>query len=138
MNKIFQRVGTLAVAMAVILPAIPALASAPTFSVAAPNSGQSPDIFREQVQIYNSHFIDELVHAKTVQVVPFDRAWSDPGDLQKAFDAVEISDQSIHLLREGLKANPAAAKLLAEHKIVLNTVVDIVPTGTDLVQIYVE
>ena len=138
MNIIIQRMGILAIAMAVALPAVTALASTPDFSLAAPIEGQAVDMFRQQIQTYNSNDIADLLKAKTVQVVKFDTAWRDSGDAQKAFDAVSKSDQSIHLLREGLKANPEAAKLLAENKVVLDTVIDIVPSANGTVQLYVQ
>lgn len=138
MNIIIQRMGIIAIAAAVALPAVPALAATPAFSVAPPNEGQAIDMFRQQIQTYNSGDIADLLKAKTVQVVKFDTAWSDSGDAQKAFNAVSKSDQSIHLLREGLKANPEAAKLLAENKVVLDTVIDIVPSANGTVQLYVQ
>lgn len=138
MNIIIQRMGILAIAAAVALPAVSAFAATPAFSVAAPNQGQAIDMFRQQIQTYNSNDIGDLLKAKTVQVVKFNSAWSDGGDAQKAFDAVSESDQAIHLLREGLKANPEAAKLLAENKVVLDTVIDIVPGANGTVQLYVQ
>ncbi len=138
MNIIIQRMGILAIAAAVALPAVPALAATPAFSLAAPNEGQAIDMFRQQIQTYNSNDIGDLLKAKTVQVVRFDTAWSDSGDAQKAFNAVSKSDQAIHLLREGLKANPEAAKLLAENKVVLDTVIDIVPSANGAVQLYIQ
>ena len=63
--------------------------------------------------------------------------WADGGDAGKAFDAVNASDQSIHLLREALKADPAAMKLLAQNHIAVDQVIDIAPTGNGAVQLYI-
>jgi len=137
MNKILKSLGTAAVATAVILLAAPAFASAPAFSLAKPNSGMSVDSFDPQVQVFNRQNIADLLHARSVSVVKFDTAWNDGGDAGKAFDAVNASDQSIHLLREALKADPAAMRLLAQNHIAIDQVIDIAPTGDGSVQLYV-
>jgi hypothetical protein len=127
----------LAATAAAILIAAPAFASAPAFSLAAPNSGMSVDSFDPQVQVFNRQDIADLLHARSVSVVKFDTAWNDGGDATKAFDAVNDSDQSIHLLREALKADPAAMRLLAQNHIAVNQVIDIAPTGNGAVQLYI-
>jgi hypothetical protein len=127
----------LTAAAATILLALPAFASAPAFSLAKPNSGISVDSFDPQVQVFNRQDIADLLHARSVSVVKFDTAWNDGGDAGKAFDAVNASDQSIHLLREALKADPAAMRLLARNHIAVNQVIDIAPTGNGTVQLYV-
>ncbi len=71
-------------------------------------------------------------------MVKFDTAWNDGGDASKAFNAVDASDQSIHLLREALKADPAAMKLLAQNHIAVDQVIDIAPTGNGAVQLQYE
>jgi len=134
MNKALT---ALAATAAAILIAVPAFASAPAFSLAKPNSGMSIDSFDPQVQVFNRQDIADLLHARSVSVVKFDTAWNDGGDATKAFDAVNDSDQSIHLLREALKADPAAMQLLARNHIAVNQVIDIAPTGNGTVQLYV-
>ena len=137
MNTILKGLGATAVTAAVILVAVPAFASTPAFSSAKAGSGMSVDSFDPQVQIFNRADIADLLHARSVSVVRFDTAWTDGGDAAKAFDAVNASDQSIHLLREALKADPAAMKLLARNHIAVNQVIDIAPTGNGTVQIYI-
>lgn len=137
MNTILKGLGATAVTAAVILAAVPAFASAPAFSLAKPNSGVSVDSFDPQVQVFNRHEIADLLRARTVSVVKFDTAWNDSGDASKAFDAVDASDQSIHLLREALKADPAAMKLLAQNHIAIDQVIDIAPAGNGSVQLYI-
>ena len=127
----------LAATAAAILIAAPAFASAPAFSLARPNSGMPVDSFDPQVQVFNRQDIADLLHARSVSVVKFDTAWNDGGDATKAFDAVNDSDQSIHLLREALKADPAAMRLLAQNHIAVNQVIDIAPTGNGAVQLYI-
>jgi hypothetical protein len=129
--------GATAAAAAILLIAAPAFASAPAFSLASPNTGMSVDSFDQQVQVYNRQNIADLLHAKTVSVVKFDNAWNDGGDAEKAFDAVNNSDQSIHLLREALKADPAAMRLLARNHVAVDQVIDIAPTGSGSVQLYI-
>lgn len=136
-GNILKGLGATAVTTAVILMAVPAFASTPTFSLAKPWSGMSVDSFDPQVQVFNRADITDLLRAKTVSVVKFDSAWNDGGDATKAFDAVNNSDQSIHLLREALKADPAAMKLLARNHIAVDQVIDIAPTGNGAVQLYV-
>ena len=137
MNNILKGVALAAVSVSVVSLVLPAFASTPKFVNAAPGSGIAVDSFDPQVQNFNRADIGDLLRAKTVSVVRFDAAWTDGDDVGKAFDAVSNSDQSIHLLREGLMSNPAAVKLLAEHHIAINSVVDIVPIGNGAVQLYV-
>ncbi len=127
----------LAATAAAILIAAPAFASSPAFSLARPDSGMSVDSFDPQIQVFNRQNIADLLHARSVSVVKFDTAWNDGGDASKAFDALNASDQSIHLLREALKADPAAMQLLARNHIAVNQVIDIAPTGNGSVQLYV-
>jgi hypothetical protein len=138
MNNVLKGMGATAVTAAIILgAAAPALASTPAFVLAKPNSGISVDSFDPQVQVFNRADIADLLRAKSVSVVRFDTAWNDGGDASKAFDAVDASDQSIHLLREALKSDPAAMKLLARNHIAVNQVIDIAPTGNGSVQLYI-
>lgn len=137
MNNALKGLGATAMTAAIILAVAPALASTPAFSTAKPGAGMSVDSFDPQVQIFNRANIADLVQAKSVSVVKFDTAWTDGGDATKAFDAVNSSDQSIHLLREALKADPAAMRLLAANHIAVDQVIDIAPTGNGSVQLYV-
>lgn len=137
MNKTLKGVGATAAAAVLLMAAAPAFASAPAFSLAKPNSGMSVDSFDPQIQVFNRQDIADLLGAKSVSVVKFDTAWSDGGDSEKAFDALNASDQSIHLLREALKADPAAMHLLARNHIAVNQVIDIAPTGNGSVQLYI-
>jgi hypothetical protein len=138
MNNVLKGLGTTAITAAVILTAAaPALASASAFSLAKPNSGMSVDSFDPQVQVFNQREVADLLGARRVSVVKFDTAWNDGGDASKAFDAVNASDQSIHLLREALKSDPAAMKLLAANHIAVDQVIDIATTGNGSVQLYI-
>lgn len=137
MNNALKGLRVTAVTAAIVLMAAPAFASAPAFQLARPNSGMSVDSFDPQVQVFNRQNIADLLHARSVSVVKFDTAWNDGGDAGKAFDAVNDSDQSIHLLREALKADPAAMKLLARNHIAVDQVIDIAPTGNGAVQLYI-
>lgn len=136
MNRALNVLGTTAVTAAVILTAMPAFASTTAFNTAKAGSGMAVDDFRQQVKIFNRSDIADLLQARNVSVLRIDTAWTDGGDASKAFKAVEASDQSIHLLREALKADPAAMRLLAANHIAVDQVVDVVPTGNGSVQIY--
>lgn len=137
MNNTLKNVAATTAAAAILLAALPAFASTPAFSLAKPNSGMSVDNFDQQVQIFNRQNVADLLHARSVSVVKFDTAWNDGGDAGKAFDALNASDQSIHLLREALKADPAAMKLLARNHVAVDQVIDIAPTGNGSVQLYI-
>ncbi|WP_156342783.1 hypothetical protein [Devosia sp. A16] len=137
MNNTLKNVAATTAAAAIVLAALPAFASTPAFSLAKPNSGMSVDSFDQQVQVFNRQNVADLLHARSVSVVKFDTAWNDGGDAGKAFDALNASDQSIHLLREALKADPAAMKLLARNHVAVDQVIDIAPTGNGSVQLYI-
>jgi hypothetical protein len=104
---------------------------------AKPWSGMAIDTFRPDVRTFNRADVGDLLRARTVSVLKLDTAWNDTSDAGKAFGAVNRSDQAIHLLREALKANPMASKLLAQNHININTVVDITAVGHGQVQLYV-
>ena len=137
MNGVFNIIGATAITAAAILSAAPAFASSPTFDTAKAGSGMSVDSFDQQVRIFNRTDIADLLQATSVSVLRLDTAWTDGKDASKAFNAVQDSDQSIHLLREALKADPAAMQLLARNHIAVDEVVDIAPTGNGAVQVYV-
>lgn len=124
------------VALALAMSAGSAFASA-TFTTAAPGNGMSMDDFQQQVAVYNAKDINELVDAKTVTVIKYDTAWTDSKDMGKAVNILTDDAQSIGLLREGLKANPQAVKLLEDNHIAINDVVDIVSDGAGNVSVYV-
>lgn len=130
--------GSAALVLALAAIAAPAFASTgPVFATAKPGSGMSVDSFRPDVESFDRAEIGDLVNARSVAVLNVDSAWSDGGDALKAFNAVNRSDQAIHLLREHLKADPAAMRLLAANHIDVNRVVDITMTGNGAVQLYV-
>lgn len=138
MNTFVKAVGTTALTLALAALAAPAFAStAPVFTRAAPGDGMSVDDFRPDVAGFNRAEIGDLLHARSVAVLNVQSAWTDGGDALKAFNAVNNSDQAIHLLREHLKANPAAMRLLAANHIDVNRVVDIAGNGSGAVQLYV-
>lgn len=138
MNILLKAVGATAVTLSLATIAAPALASTgPTFETAKSWSGMSVNSFRPDVRIFNKAEIGELLHARSVSVVKIGSAWNDGADAGKAFNAVNHADQAIHLLREALKDNPAAARLLAANHIDINAVVDITDTGNGNVQLYV-
>lgn len=137
MNGAFNIVGATALTAAIVLAAAPALASTPAFSTVRAGGGMAVDSFDQQVRIFNRAEIADLLQARSVSVLRIDTAWNDGGDASKAFSAVEDSAQSIHLLREALKADPAAMKLLARNHVAVDRVVDIAPAGNGMVQIYI-
>lgn len=138
MNILIKTAAPAAVALMLAAIAAPALAATgPTFSAARPWSGMSIDSFGPDVAIFNKAEIGELLNAKSVSVVRLDSAWNDGDDASTAFEAVGNSDQAINLLREALKANPMAERLLARNHVNINTVVDISDLGNGKVQLYV-
>ena len=126
-----------ALAVLALVGATGAAFAAPVFSVAAPGTGMPIDEFESQLAAYNAADVTDLVAAKTVSVVKYDTAWTKGTDMSKSVELLTGDTQTINLLREGIKANPAASKLLADHKIVVNDVVDIVSNGAGGVTIYV-
>lgn len=111
--------------------------AAPTFSNAAPGLGMAMNDFTTQLGAFNKADVTDLVNAKTVAVLKYDTAWNGQKGASKSIDLLTEDSQSIGLLRAALKADPAAAKLLAEHKIDIKDVVDIVSDGHGAVQLYV-
>ena len=137
MNRAFNIVGATAFTAAILLAAAPALASTAAFSTAKAGSGMDVDNFVQQVKVFNRADIADLLRARSVSVLKIDTAWNDGGDALNTFNAVQDSDQAIHLLREALKADPAAMRLLARNHIAVNEVVDVAPAGNGAVQIYI-
>jgi hypothetical protein len=135
MNTYVKAFGAASITLALTAPAL--AASGPSFSTAKPGAGMDVNAFRPDVNTYNRSEIRDLLNARKVSVVRIDSAWKDDGDAGKAFNAVNRSSQAINLLREGLKANPAAARLLSKNHINVNTVVDITSVGNGTVQLYV-
>lgn len=137
MNGAFNIIGATALVAVAALSAAPAFASTPNFNTAKAGSGMSVDNFDQQVRIFNRADIADLLQARNVSVLRIDTAWADGGDASKAFNAVEDSDQAIHLLRDALRADPAAMRLLARNHIAVDEVVDVAPVGNGAVQIYI-
>jgi len=126
-----------ALAFVAVMGAAGAAFATPVFSVAAPGSGMAIDEFESQLDAYNAADVTDLVAAKTVSVVKYDTAWTDDKDRSESINLLTADGQFINLLREGIKANPAASKLLTENKIVINDVVDITSDGAGNVVVYV-
>ena len=138
MNILVKSVGSTALALALAAIAAPAFASTgPAFKTLGIGSGMSVDAFTTDVNVFNNREIGDLVHAKSIAVLNVDNAWTDNGDASKAFNAIDNSDQAIHLLREHLRADPAAMRLLAANHVDVNRVVDITSSGNGSVQLYV-
>jgi len=135
MNSLMKAIGATALTFTLAAPAL--AASGPTFSVAKPWSGMDVNSFRSDVNTFNRDEIGDLLDASHVSVVRVDSAWNDGKDAGRAFNAVERSDQAIHLLREALKSDPAAAKLLAANNIDINRVIDITAARNGTVQLYI-
>ena len=133
----FVPFAVIAVSLIVSSGASFAAAPAPKFSVAEPGNGIAMDTFQSQLEAFNKQDVLDLLGAKTVSVVKYDGAWIKNSDRTTATQLLTKDGQAINLLREALKANPAAAKLLAEHKIAIKDVIDIVSDGQGAVQIYV-
>jgi hypothetical protein len=108
-----------------------------TWTDVAPGNGVAMSDFKTDLSVYNKQDIADLVSAKTVSVLKYDEAWVNQKGTGEATNLLTEDAQSINLLREGLKADPAAVKLLAEHKINVNQVVSILPDGNGGVQLYV-
>lgn len=136
MFKINHVAATALLALAFVGTAGSAFA-APTFSDAAPGNGMAIDDFGTQLATFNADDVTDLVAAKTVTVYKYDAAWTDGEDANKAVEMMTNDSQSIGQLREALKANPEAVKLLEEHKIAVDNVVDITTDGAGNVSLYV-
>ncbi len=117
------------------IAANPVLAAVPQFSNGAPGSAMSVDDFASQLASFNAKAVTDLVGAKSVTVYNYNTAWTDKAG--KAVDLLTEDSQSIGLLREALNKNPAAVKLLADNKIKVNQVVDIIDIGGN-VQLYIQ
>lgn len=111
--------------------------AAPVFSVAAPGSGMAIDDFASQLVTFNAADVTDLVGAKTVSVLKYDTAWTRPKELSRSVNFLSDDAQSIGLLREAIKKDPAAVKLLTENHIAVDNVVDITSDGAGAVSIYV-
>jgi len=121
--------------VAALIAASPVLAAVPKFTNGAPGTAMSVDDFASQLAVFNAKDVTDLVGAKSVTVYSYDNAWTDKAG--KAVDLLTEDSQSIGLLREALNKNPAAVKLLADNKIKVDQVVDIVDIGGN-VQLYIQ
>jgi hypothetical protein len=121
--------------IAALIAANPVLAAVPKFTNGAPGTAMSVDDFASQLASFNAKDVTDLVGAKSVTVYNYNTAWTDKAG--KAVDLLTEDSQSIGLLREALNKNPAAVKLLADNKIKVNQVVDIIDVGGH-VQLYIQ
>ncbi|CAN7227387.1 hypothetical protein ASC89_12445 [Devosia sp. Root413D1] len=121
--------------IAALIAANPVLAAVPKFTNGAPGTAMSVDDFASQLASFNAKDVTDLVGAKSVTVYNYNTAWTDKAG--KAVDLLTEDSQSIGLLREALNKNPAAVKLLADNKIKVNQVVDIIDVGGN-VQLYIQ
>lgn len=121
--------------VAALIAANPVLAAVPKFTNGAPGTAMSVDDFASQLASFNAKDVTDLVGAKSVTVYNYNTAWTDKAG--KAVDLLTEDSQSIGLLREALNKNPAAVKLLADNKIKVNQVVDIIDVGGN-VQLYIQ
>lgn len=122
---------------AAILASTGAAFAAPVFSNGEPGSGMKIEDFRSQLTAFNKADVTALINAKTVTVLHYDTAWEKGKQLSEAVNLLSDDAQSINLLREALKADPAASKVLADNKIAINDVVDIVDNGNGAITLYV-
>lgn len=137
-NSFLKAAGATALTFALAATVAPALAaSGPSFSAAKPWSGMDVESFRSDVNTFNRNEVSDLLAASHVSVVRVDSAWNDSKDSGRAFNAVQRSDQAIHLLRMALKDDAAAAKLLKANGIDVNRVVDITAIADGAVQLYI-
>lgn len=133
MNK-FSSLSVVAL-VAALIAANPVLAAVPKFSNGAAGTAMSVDDFASQLASFNAKDVTDLLGAKSVTVYNYSNAWTDKAG--KAVDLLTEDSQSIGLLREALNKNPAAVKLLADNKIKVDQVVDIVDIGGN-VQLYIQ
>lgn len=123
------------IALVAIAAAGPVLAATPKFTNGGPGTAISVDDFASQLASFNAKDVTDLLGAKSVTVYNYNTAWTDKSG--KAVDLLTEDSQSIGLLREALNKNPAAVKLLAENKIKVDQVVDIIDVGGN-VQLYIQ
>lgn len=121
--------------VAALIAANPVLAAVPKFTNGAAGTAMSVDDFASQLASFNAKDVTDLLGAKSVTVYSYNTAWTDKAG--KAVDLLTEDSQSIGLLREALNKNPAAVKLLADNKIKVDQVVDIVHIGGN-VQLYIQ
>lgn len=131
-NRIIASVATLGL----LAGTASVFAATPTFTVAAPMSGEPVGDFVDQLDVYNVQDIADLLAAKTVTVYNINTAWSGD-DTGTALNAVDNGVSSIDALHAALSRNKPAIELLADHNILNKNVVDIVSDGRGAVQIYV-
>jgi hypothetical protein len=93
---------------------------------------------------YSKGDISALLHAKSVDVVTYGDDWT-PASVDKglaenqaeALDALTSDTGEIQQLQHALRANPAAARLIAQHQIKLTNVLGISPAPDGTVQLLV-
>lgn len=133
----FVKFAASAAAAATMFVSAGAAFAAPVFADAQPGAGMKIEDFRSQLTAFNKADVTALINAKTVTVLHYDTAWEKGKQLSEAVNLLSDDAQSINLLREALKADPAASKILADNKIAINEVVDIVDNGNGAVLLYV-
>jgi hypothetical protein len=133
----FTKIATPALAALALFASVGTAFAAPVFSTVAPGNGMAIEALKSELLVFNGSELTDLLSAKTVGVIKYDSAWTDGDDYRDAVNLLTDDSQSINQLREALRANPAAEKLLAEHKIAINDVVDIISDGAGNVTIYV-
>lgn len=114
-----------------------AMAAGPTFTTAAPNNGADVIDMKGYLADFNGSEVKDLLSAKTVTVYQYEDAWSGD-DVARASTYLTDNFQSIGLLREALKADKPAVELLAQHKIGVDNVVDIITDGSGNISLYVQ
>jgi hypothetical protein len=133
----FNKFATPAVVAVALALSAGAAFAAPTFSEAAPGKGMAINEFASQLAAFNPTEVTDLVAAKTVTVFKYDSAWAKGDQNSKAVNLLTEDATSISQLRDAIKANPEATKLLDANKIAVNDVVDLVSDGAGNVSIYV-
>ncbi|MGN6486869.1 MAG: hypothetical protein ACTHLT_03470 [Devosia sp.] len=133
-----NRLLILSVAAATLIgTAAGAVTAAQAWKTLPRGSGAPIDQFKSDMSVYNKQDIADLLAAKTVSVINYGNAWAGQKGSGEATNLLTDEAQAINLLREGLAADPAAVKLLAEHKIKVDQVVAILSDGNGNVQLYV-
>jgi alpha-beta hydrolase superfamily lysophospholipase len=109
-------------------------------------TGSALDIstFVAQLSTFNKADVSALLSAKKVVVLTYGTAWATKESApaaaaaqSQAMDALTADQGEIQKFQEALRADKAAVKLLEEHKIKIDDVVDVVPSKDGEVQLYV-
>lgn len=124
--------------------AAPVLAAGQDWVNAPTGSALDISTFVAQLSTFNKADISALLSAKKVVVLTYDTAWASKDSApaaaaaqSQAMDALTADQGEIQKFQEALRADKAAVKLLEEHKIKIDDVVDVVPGKDGEVQLYV-